>query len=141
MTDWDPEAFTKALMADLREHGGQVTSGPMAGGRLLILTTTGAKTGQPRVAVVKYTRDDDAYVVVGAKSGAPTDPMWFKKLATNPVVTLEADGETVEARATVAQGDDRDRLWSRHVAAHPEDAEFPEKSGRVIPVVRLTPVR
>jgi deazaflavin-dependent oxidoreductase (nitroreductase family) len=141
MTDWDPEAFTTALIADLREHGGEVTSGPMAGGRLLILTTTGAKTGQPHVAVVKYTRDGDAYVVAGAKGGAPTDPFWFKNLATNPIVKVEADGEAFDAQATVAQGADRDRLWAGHVRAHPEDAEFPEKSGRVIPMARLTPIR
>ena len=78
------------------------------------------------MAVVKYTRDDDAYVVVGAKGGAPTDPSWSRNLATNPIVTLEADGETVEARATVAQGEDRDRMWARHVTAHPDEVKFPE---------------
>ena len=141
MTDWDPAVFTKALIADLREHGGQVSSGPMAGGRLLILTTTGPKTGKARVAVVKYTRDGDTYVVAGSQSGAPTDPFWSKNVATNPLVKVEADGETVDARATVAHGADRDRLWGRHVAAHPEDAEYPEKSGRVIPMVRFTRIR
>lgn len=80
MTDWDPAAFTKALIADLCEHGGRVTSGPMADRPLLILTTTGAKTGQPRVTLVTYTRDGDAYVVAGSKSGAPTDPFWFGNL-------------------------------------------------------------
>ena len=141
MTDWDPEAFTKALIADLREHSGQVTSGPMASQRVLILTTTGAKTGQSRVAVVKFTPDGDAYGVAGTSNGAPTDPFWFKNLTTSPIVKVEADGEAFEARATVAQGADRDQLWARHVAAHPEEAETPEKSGRVIPMVRLTPIR
>jgi deazaflavin-dependent oxidoreductase (nitroreductase family) len=140
MTDWDPEAFTKALIADLREHGGQVTSGPLAGRPLMILTTTGAKTGHPRVAVVTYTRDGDAYVVAGSKSGAPTDPFWFGNLKANPIVKVEAEGKTFDARATVAEGADHDQLWDRHVAARPEFAEYPEKAGRVIPMARLTPI-
>ena len=114
MTGWDPAAFTKTLIADLREHGGRATSGPMAGRPLLILTTTGARTGEPRVVVVTYTRDGDAYVVAGSKSGAPTDPFWFRNLVANPVVTLEAEGKRTEAQATVAEGADRDKLWARH---------------------------
>ena len=142
MTGWDPAAFTKTLLADLREHGGRATSGPMAGGPLLILTTIGARTGEPRVVVVTYTRDGDAYVVAGSKSGAPTDPFWFRNLVANPVVTLEAEGKRTEARATVAEGADRDKLWARHVEARPEFAAYPEKAaGRVIPMVRLTPIR
>jgi deazaflavin-dependent oxidoreductase (nitroreductase family) len=140
MTDWDPEAFTKALIADLREHAGQVTSGPMAGQTLLILTTTGTKTGQPRVAVVTATRDGDAYVVAGSKGGAPTDPSWFSNLRVNPIVTIEVGGQTLQARATLAEGADRDRLWARHVAAYPAFGEYPAKTDRVIPMARLTPV-
>jgi deazaflavin-dependent oxidoreductase (nitroreductase family) len=76
----------------------------MAGRPLLILTTTGAKTGQPRAIVVTYTRDGDPYVVAGSKSGAPIDPFWFRNLVTNPVVTLEAEGMITQARATLAEG-------------------------------------
>jgi deazaflavin-dependent oxidoreductase (nitroreductase family) len=141
MADWDPAAFTKALVADLREHGGKVTSGPMAGRTLLVLTTTGAKTGQPRVAVVTYTRDGDTYTVAASKSGMPTNPSWFANLVANPTVTIEAEGNTTEAKAAVAEGADRDELWDRHVKAHPEFASYPEKTGgRVIPMIRLTPV-
>ena len=139
MGDFDYEAFTRALIADIREHG-KPTSGPMAGRPLMVLTTTGAKTGQPRVAVVTFTRDGDAYVVAGSKSGAPTDPLWFTNLRANPLVKVEADGKSFDARATVAEGADRDDLWARHVAARPEFADYPEKSGRVIPMARLTPV-
>jgi len=139
MADWDPEAFTRALIADLREHAGRVSSGPMAGQTLLILTTTGARTGQPRVSVVTYTRDGDAYVVAGSKGGAPTDPYWFSNLRANPLVTIEAEGRTFEARATIAEGVDRDRLWERHVAAYPAFGEYLSKTDRVIPMARLTP--
>ena len=137
MTDWDPEAFTRALIADVRENG-RPTSGPMAGRPLMVLTTTGAKTGEPRTVVVTFTRDGDAYVVAGSKSGAPTDPYWFRNLRSNPVVRVEADRQAFEARATEVEGADREQLWDRHVAERPEFAEYPEKAGRVIPMARLT---
>ena len=142
MADWDPAAFTKALIADIREHGGQVTSGPMAGRTLMILTTTGAKTGQPRVAVVTYIRDGDAYVVAASKSGMPTNPAWFANLVANPTVTIEAEGQTTEAQAVVAEGSDRDALWDRLVEAYPAFGDYPaQTAGRVIPMIRLTPIR
>jgi deazaflavin-dependent oxidoreductase (nitroreductase family) len=125
----------------MRAHGGKVTSGPMAGQPLLILTTTGAKTGQPRTAMVTFTRDGDAYCVAGSKGGAPTDPSWYLNLRKNPDVKVEAEGRTFDARATVAKGEDRDRLWDRHVEALPAFGEYPAKAqGRVIPMIRLTPV-
>jgi len=141
MADWDPAAFTKALIDDMREHGGAVSRGPMAGRTLLVLTTTGAKTGLPRDAIVTYTRDGDAYAVAASKSGMPTNPAWFANLVAHPTVTIEAEGRTTEARAEVAEGLDRDELWDRHVQAHPEFAGYPEKTGgRVIPMIRLTPI-
>ena len=141
MADWDPAAFTKALVADMREHGGAVTQGPMAGRTLLVLTTTGAKTGEPRVAIVTYTRDGDAYVVAASKNGLPTNPAWFANLVANPLVTIEAEGKTTQAQAVVATGADRDALWDRHVATYPAFGEYPAKTGgRVIPMIRLTPI-
>jgi deazaflavin-dependent oxidoreductase (nitroreductase family) len=136
--NWDPEAFKRALIEDMRAHAGKVTSGPMAGKDLMILTTTGAKTGTPRTAIVTYSRDGDAYVVAGSKGGAPTDPHWFDNLRANPDVTAEAEGKVFEARGEVASGADRDRLWERHVAQWPEFGEYPKKTDRVIPMARLT---
>ena len=141
MADWDPAAFTRGLMADLRANGGQATSGPMAGRSLLILTTTGAKTGEPRTAILTYTRDGEAYVVAGSKSGAPTHPAWYTNLVANPEVTVEADGRPpFKARAVPAEGADRDTLWDRHVEASPAFGDYPAKTeGRLIPMIRLTP--
>lgn len=137
---WDYEAFTRALKADIREHG-KPTSGPMAGAPLMVLTTTGAKTGQPRESVVTYTRDGDAYVVAASKSGAPENPHWFGNLVAHPTVKVEAEGRTFEALASVTKGPDRDLLWDRHVAARPEFGEYPAKTGgRIIPMIRLKPV-
>jgi deazaflavin-dependent oxidoreductase (nitroreductase family) len=137
MTDWDPEAFTRALIADMRANKGEVTTGPMAGRPLLLLTTTGARTGQQRQAILTYTRDGDRWVVAATKSGAPTNPAWYHNLRANPIVDVEARGERFKARATETDPVDRERLWAKHVEARPEFAEYPEKSGRIIPVITL----
>jgi deazaflavin-dependent oxidoreductase (nitroreductase family) len=140
-TTWDPEAFTRGLIEDMRAHNGKVTSGPMAGKDLMILTTKGAKSGEPRIAIVTWSRDGDAYVVAASKGGAPENPQWFANLRVNPDASAEAEGKTFKVRADVATGADRDRLWERHVARWPEFGEYPKKTNRVIPMVRLKPVK
>jgi deazaflavin-dependent oxidoreductase (nitroreductase family) len=127
------------LIADMRAHGGAVTGGPLAGHPLLIMTSTGAKSGEPRRAILTFSRDGDDYVIAGSAAGAPTDPAWLANVAANPEVTVEAEGRTFKATASVAAGADRDRLWDGHVAVNPHFAAYPEQSGRVIPMVRLTP--
>ncbi|MFL5645024.1 MAG: nitroreductase/quinone reductase family protein [Chloroflexota bacterium] len=134
MTDY--ANWTKNLIADIRANG-RPTSGYFAGKAVMVLTTTGAKSGEPREAVVTFTRDGDDYVVVGSKSGEPDDPAWFRNLAANPIVTVETDGERFQARATVAEGVDRDALWERHLVEHPQFGEYPSKTDRVIPIARL----
>ena len=136
MPEDELDPFTLGLIADLREHGA-VTSGPLAGRPLMILRTTGAKTGKPRTAIVTYTRDGDRYVIAGSKSGAPTHPAWYYNLVADPSVTVEAGGETFPARARVAKGDERARLWDRHAAERPEFREYPSMTDRVIPVIVL----
>jgi deazaflavin-dependent oxidoreductase (nitroreductase family) len=137
MTDYAD--WTTNLMADIRANG-RPSSGYFEGRPVMILTTTGAKTGQPREAVVTFSRDGDDYIVVGSKSGDPEDPAWIANLVANPVVTVEADGKTFRATATIAEGADREALWDRHVAEHPQFAEYPSKTDRVIPIARLTPL-
>ena len=140
MPDWDPEAFENNMIADMRAHDGAVTQGPLAGDPLLVLTMIGAKSGQPRRAILTYSRDSGDYVVAASKGGAPTDPVWLSNLRANPDVTVEAGNTTFQAKARVV-GDDKehDRLWAAHVARLPNFADYPTKAGRVIPVVRLTP--
>ena len=139
MTDWDPAVFEDGLIADMRSHAGVVTTGPLAGQPLLILTSTGVKSGEARRAILTFTRDDGDYVVAGSRNGDPTDPSWLLNLRANPDVSIEAEGRTFLARASIADIADRDRLWDQHVAALPDFAEYSEKSGRVIPMARLTP--
>lgn len=134
MTDWED-----SLIADMRANGGLVTTGPLAGRPLLVMTSTGSVSGEPRRAIVNFTRDGADYVIAGSAAGRPTDPAWIRNVKANPDVAVEVEGRTFEATASVAEGADRDRLWDRHVAALPQFADYPEQSGRVIPMVRLTP--
>lgn len=139
MTEFDPKAFEDALIEDMRAHGGAVTTGPLAGHPLLVMISRGAKTGEPRRAILTLSRDGGDYVVAGSASGSPKDPRWLANLRANPDVTVEAENRMFEARATIAEGEERDRLWEQHVKALPHFAAYPAQTGRVIPMVRLTP--
>ena len=129
--------FTTALVTDFRAHGGKVTSGPFLGRNLLLLTTTGARSGEPRLAPLVYTCDGDSIVIVASKGGAPADPAWYRNIVANPIVTVELGGETFQARASIAEGEDRDRLYAAHAAEHPAFRDYEARTTRVIPVVRL----
>ncbi len=129
--------FTNALIADFRANGGKVTSGPFLGRNLLLLRTIGALSGGPRLAPLVYTRDGDRIVIVASKGGAPTNPAWYHNILANPVVTVELGDETFQARASVVEGGERDRLYAAHAAEHPAFAEYQERTTRVIPVVGL----
>jgi deazaflavin-dependent oxidoreductase (nitroreductase family) len=137
MTDWDPAEFTRALIADMRAHGGRAASGPMAGKPLIVLTTTGARTGEPRTSIVTYHRDGDRYAIAASMSGAPKHPAWYHNLIANPEATIEVDNETFKVRATDTSGAERDRLWDEHVAELPEFGEYPKKTDRTIPMLLL----
>lgn len=136
---FDYAELERQLIADMREHGGEVTSGPLAGRTLGVLTTNGAKTGEPRTAIVTWTRDGDRYMIAATKNGAPTNPSWYQNLVAHPDATFEAGGATVPVRATVTEGAERQGLWDLHVSAHPEFARYPAMTDRVIPVVVLDP--
>jgi deazaflavin-dependent oxidoreductase (nitroreductase family) len=137
MSDWND--WTKRLKEELRTKG-EIAEGPMAGRPLLILTSTGAHSGERREAILTFTRDRDAYVVAGTASGSPRTPAWVHNLAANPDAQIEANGRTIQVRATIVDEAERQRLWDAHVAERPEFAEYPEKAGRIIPVVRLEPI-
>lgn len=139
MSDFDPKAFENALIDDMRANGGAVTSGPLAGHPLLVMTSTGAKTGQPRRAILTFSRDGDDFVVAGTAGGSPTDPTWVNNLRDNPEVSVEAENKRFAATATIVDDATRDRLWQQHVEALPHFVEYPAQVGRVIPMVRLTP--
>ena len=135
--DTATQNWNDALIADFRAHQGLITTGPMAGASLVLLTTTGAKTGQPRTSPLAYTRDGARYVVVASNSGQPTHPAWLANVESDPRVTVEVGGETFRARATIVDAAERRRLFDVHAAAMPGFATYETMTDRVIPVVTL----
>jgi deazaflavin-dependent oxidoreductase (nitroreductase family) len=129
--------MTETLISEHRANKGQITSGPFAGRPVLLLTTTGAQSGQPRRAPLVYTRDGDQYVILGSKGGAPTHPAWYHNLLTNPILTVEVDGETFTARARVTEGAERERLFEQHATTNPGFRDYQQRTTRVIPVMVL----
>jgi deazaflavin-dependent oxidoreductase (nitroreductase family) len=130
--------FNNNLIKDLRAHGGKATSGPFMGRDVLILTTKGAKSGQPRENPLAFSRDDGKYLVVASKGGAPTNPNWYHNLRTHPIVTVEVLGEKFDARAEVIDGDDYERLYQNHARPMPAFNEYRQRTSRKIPVIALT---
>ena len=123
----------------MRANGGHVTQGPLAGDEILVLYTIGAKTGDRRRAILSISRDGDAYVVAGTAGGSPTTPGWLVNLETNPDIEFEFGDQTHHGHAEVLrEGPERDRLWIEHVKVLPRFAAYPEQTGRVIPVARIT---
>ena len=137
---WDPSAWETALIDDLRANGGTPSQGPLAGHPLMLLWSTGAKTGERRRSILTYSRDGDAYVVAGTAGGAKVEPKWVTNAEKEPNVEVEVANETFGATAEVFRdGQERDRLWDQHVAALPWVGDYPAQTGgRLIPVIRLT---
>lgn len=133
-TEWNE--FNRKLIAEFRANGGKV-GGQFAGAPLLLLTTTGAKSGKERVAPLAYTRDGDRYVVIASKGGAPTHPDWYHNIVAHPDVTVEVGTERFAARATVPEGAERDRLFDQQAAQMPNFAAYQRNTTRRIPVVVL----
>jgi deazaflavin-dependent oxidoreductase (nitroreductase family) len=137
----DESAFEDMIISDMRAHGGAVTSGPLEGHPILIMTSKGARSGLPRRALLTYSRDAEDYIVAGTAGGSPKPPSWLANVTANPAVDVEVNLETFQAIATpILDGPERDRLWDQHVAALPWFAAYPEQTGRVIPMVRLSRV-
>jgi deazaflavin-dependent oxidoreductase (nitroreductase family) len=139
VTDWDPGAWERDLIADMRAHGGVPSQGPFAGRRLLILTTKGAKSGQPRTAILAYRPEGDHWIISGSKSGADENPAWIANLvASNGAAEIEVNNERFPVTATIeSSGPERDRLWDAHVEDMPGFGEYPSKTNRVIPMIVL----
>jgi deazaflavin-dependent oxidoreductase (nitroreductase family) len=133
--DWEDQ-----LIAELRANDGKVTSGPLAGHPLLVMSSRGARTGEGRRAILTYHRDGDDYIVAGTAGGSKKDPAWIHNLEADPDVDIEVGKAQFDAKASIVQNDaERQRLWDDHVRALPWFADYPAQTGRVIPMVRLTP--
>ena len=129
-----PNNYNQIVIEQFRANGGKV-QGP---NQLLLLTTTGARSGQPRTMPLAYSTDGDRLVIVASKGGAPTNPDWYFNLLANPVVTVELGNETFQARASVvADEQERERLYAQHAALMPGFADYTQKTTRKIPVILL----
>lgn len=135
--DWEDQ-----LIAELRANDGKVTSGPLAGHPLLVMSSRGARTGEGRRAILTYHRDGDDYIVAGTAGGSKKDPAWIHNLEADPDVDIEVGKAQFDAKASIVQNEaERQRLWDDHVRALPWFADYPAQTGRVIPMVRLTPTK
>jgi deazaflavin-dependent oxidoreductase (nitroreductase family) len=128
--------FNRKIIEEFRANEGRV-GGPFEGAPMLLLHTTGARSGVERVSPVVYQPDDSRWVVFASKGGAPTNPDWFHNLRAHPDATIEVGTDTVPVAARVAEGDERERLWSRQKERMPGFADYEQKTTREIPVVVL----
>ncbi|MEO7409864.1 MAG: nitroreductase family deazaflavin-dependent oxidoreductase [Sphingomicrobium sp.] len=139
MSDNSPNNWNENLINEFRANGGKV-AGMFAGASLLLLTTTGARTGRRLTSPLMYGMDSERIMIFASKAGAPTNPDWYHNLVANPRVTVEMGTETFEADALVTEGDERDRLFTRHAEKSPQFAEYQANTTRKIPVVALVRV-
>jgi deazaflavin-dependent oxidoreductase (nitroreductase family) len=130
--------FNTQVIAEFRANDG-VVGGNFEGATILLLTTTGAKSGVERTTPAMCRVDGDDVYVFASKAGAPTNPDWYHNLVANPEVTVELGTDSYRARAVVIEGDDRDRVYGAHAAQYPNFAEYVDlvAGARVIPVIRL----
>jgi len=120
-----------------RRTGGKI-AGRFSNQPMMLLTTTGRRSGQPRVTPLLCIRDGDRFLAVASFGGDDRDPQWFKNLQANPEATIELQGETMPVRATVASPEEKQTLWPTVLAAYKGYGYYQRRTGRDIPVVILT---
>jgi deazaflavin-dependent oxidoreductase (nitroreductase family) len=129
--------FNQQVIEEFRANDGRV-GGPFEGLPLVLVHHRGGRTGVERVSPLAYQQlDDGAIAVFGSKGGAPTDPDWFHNLVANPRARVEVGTETYDVTARVADGEERERIWEKQKADHPQFAGYETRTSRQIPVVIL----
>jgi deazaflavin-dependent oxidoreductase (nitroreductase family) len=128
--DWN--AFNKDVIEQFRANGGQV---PGRKYPVILLTTTGAKSGLPRTIPLNYSIDGDNIVVIASKAASPTHPDWYHNLVAHPEAIIEIGAEKFAVRARVAEGGERQRLFDAQAALMPFFAEYQQSTARQIPVI------
>lgn len=132
----DMDDFNTKIIEEFRSNRGKVGGG-FEGAPMLVLTTTGAKSGKTRENPMMYLAEGDKIYVFASKAGAPTNPDWYHNLVAYPAVTVELGTERFEAVATPVDGAERDRIYAEQGSRYPGFAEYEAKTDRVIPVVAL----
>lgn len=129
--DWN-----RQIIEEFRTHGGKV-GGAFEGVTLLLLTTTGAKSGQKRINPLTCLLDGERLFIFAAKGGSPTNPDWYHNLVAHPQVTVELGTEQFEATAVLIEGEERDQIYAKETQVHSGAADYEKKTTRKIPVVEL----
>ena len=138
MTDRGFRILGGVHRAVYRLTGGKV-GGRVGKARVLLLTTTGRKSGRPRTQPLLYTRAGDGYAVIASKGGAPQHPLWYLNLQANPHVEVTVGRVTRKARARDAEGEEREQLWRAMTRVYAGYGTYAERTSRRIPVVVLEP--
>jgi deazaflavin-dependent oxidoreductase (nitroreductase family) len=124
------------IIEEFRANGGQV-GGQFEGAPLLLLHSTGAKSGLERVSPMMYRKVGDAWAVFASKAGADTNPDWYHNLLAHPTARIEVGVQTLDVTARTATDDEREPIWSAQKADYSGFAGYERKTGRQIPVVIL----
>ena len=132
----DLKAFNADIVAEFRANGGKV-GGPFEGGKLLLLTTTGAKSGEPRLSPLAYMTIDDKMIIVGSYAGADFDPAWVHNLRANPRAHIEVGTTAYDVNARELPSAERDEIYPKIVEHAPVMAEYQLRTSRVIPLIEL----
>ena len=132
----DIKAFNADIVEEFRANGGKV-GGPFEGGNLLLLTTTGAKSGEPRLSPLAYFTVDDKIFIVGSYAGADIDPAWVHNLRANPRAHIEVGTSAYDVTARELPPAERDDLYPKLVEQAPVFEEYQQKTSRVIPLFEL----
>jgi deazaflavin-dependent oxidoreductase (nitroreductase family) len=128
--------FNKDIIAEFRANDGKV-GGQFEGANLLLLTTTGAKSGQPRVSPLAYFRIDGKLIVIGSFAGSDVNPAWVHNLRANPAAHIEVGTDSFDVTAHELPRAERDELFAQVSRAAPGFAEYQAKTARVIPLFEL----
>jgi len=131
--DWN-----RKIIDEFRANDGKV-GGMFAGKTLLLLHTKGVKSRKERINPLAYVRDEEKFVVIASKAGAPTNPDWYYNVVASPDLTIEVGTTTFQVHATVAEEPERTRLFSKMVEVMPGFDDYRRKTTRKIPVITLTP--
>jgi deazaflavin-dependent oxidoreductase (nitroreductase family) len=131
--------FNQQVIEEFRANDGKV-GGMFDGANMILLTTTGAKSGEERLSPLVYFPDGDRIVVVASKAGAPDHPAWYHNVLAHPRVTAEVGSERFAADAVPIEGEERDALYARIVAVMPQFGEYQANTERTIPLVGLNRV-
>jgi deazaflavin-dependent oxidoreductase (nitroreductase family) len=137
MADSDDDLFGAEHVRVYRETKGE-RGYRWRGTTILLLTTKGRTSGEPRTTPLIHRTDGDRWVVVASKGGAPEHPSWYQNLLADPEATIEVRAEEIPVRATTASGEERARLWSLMAEVWPAYDDYQQKTDREIPVVVFT---